>query len=199
MNKGLMVVIFSCFILIGFLGVYTFWPDHTPLPQFGEIEEVELESIYHNTYDFQSDKIKLVAFFYARCPDICPMTFRDLQILQSKLQEKNLFGTQVEIITITLDPEVDSKDVLLTYSESFQVDPAGWHVLRTSLEETKKLAKQFKMPFKKEEDGVVTHGTTMYLVDQTNQIRSKHNMAVGEKKVNIEEILENINTLVEEK
>ncbi|QGS69226.1 hypothetical protein CV093_15590 [Oceanobacillus sp. 143] len=46
------------------------------------------------------------------------MTMVDLTTLQEKLKENNLFGEKVNIVTITLDPEYDTKEILQSYAEN---------------------------------------------------------------------------------
>ncbi|MEH7239233.1 SCO family protein [Bacillus sp. JJ1562] len=176
---------------------YKLWDIQNRLPMITQIEDVQLESVLSEEYTFDNNKIKIVSFIFTNCPDICPMTMVDMNRIQAILKENKLYGEQVEIVTITLDPEVDTKEVLQKYASNFNVDPKGWHILRGTVSQTKEVAAQFQMLYKKEESGFVTHSTNMYVVDQGNNIRSIHDMAVGGKQVNIDEILENINRLLE--
>ncbi len=184
--------------LSGFYLIYKVWPTNQGLPSITKVKEFTLESIYTEEYQINNDKIKLVAFFYMKCPDICPMTMSDLKILQNKLKDQGLFGSKVEIVAITLDPINDSKENLLQYADHFNVDQTGWYILRGSEKEIEAVARQFQMVYKKDENGFVTHGTNMYLVDTKNTIRSIHEMAIGDKNVNVEEILKNIELLLKE-
>ncbi|MFT4412458.1 SCO family protein [Fredinandcohnia humi] len=184
-------------ILISSILLYKLWDIQTRLPILNKIEEVSLESALLDEYTFDNDKVKIVAFIFTNCPDICPMTMIDLAKMQNMLKEKGWFGERVEIVAITLDPVIDTKEVLRKYANNFNVDPMGWHILRGTEVQTKEVADQFQMVFKKEENGFVTHSTNMYVVDTENNIRSIHDMAIGGKQVNIDEILENITRLLD--
>nr|WP_309101276.1 SCO family protein [Fredinandcohnia onubensis] len=184
-------------IAISSFFLFKLWEIQNRLPIINKVENIQLESVLNEEYTIDNNKIKVVAFIFTNCPDICPMTMVDLNKMQAILKEDGLFGDQVEIVTITLDPEFDTKEVLQKYASNFDVDPKGWHILRGTLSQTKEVADQFQMLYKKEESGFVTHSTNMYVVDQDNNIRSIHDMAVGGKEVNIDEILENINRLLE--
>ncbi len=178
--------------------IYMLWNIQQKLPIIAQVDDIQFESVLNEDYTFQNEKLKVVAFIYTKCPDICPMTMYDLTFLQEELKEEQLFGTNVQIVTITLDPEFDTADILRRYASNFSIDTSGWFILRDSESETRKVANQFKMNYQKDENGFVTHSTKLYLVDSENKIRSVHDMNVAGKEVNIEEILENIERLLDE-
>lgn len=185
-------------LLMGLILTYLFWPKIDHLPKLGEVSGVTLQSIDGTTYKFQDEKVKLVTFFYSNCPDICPMTLFDLGKLKDKLIELGVYDEEVKLISITLDPETDTVERLNEYSKLFGVDHSGWTMLRGDLESTKEVADQFRMVYEKDESGFITHTTTMYLLDGANNIRTYHDMTVGDKHVDIEEIVVNIEKLLKE-
>lgn len=185
-------------LIVGTLLIYVFWPSHNELPNLKSVDPFVAENLKMEEYHFDNDKVKVVAFFYTNCPDICLFTFVDLQELQDDLQTRNLFGDKVEIVTITLDPEVDTNERLVEYSHTFGVDPTGWQVLRTSLLNTKEIADDFQMTFKKVSGDFMAHRTTMFLVDSNNQIRATYSMADSSARVDLEKIKQDINSLLNE-
>lgn len=193
-KMGLLVFI----IVIGSFLLYKLWDIQSHLPVINKIEDVQLESALSDEYNFANDNIKIVTFIFTNCPDICPMTMIDLTKIQSELKDRGLFGEKIDIVAITLDPEIDTIEVLEKYAGNFNVDSSGWYILRGTSAQTKTVADEFQMVYQKEENGFVTHSTNMYVVDGENNIRSIHDMAVGGKQVNIEEILENLERLLEE-
>jgi protein SCO1 len=170
----------------------------TALPKLGTITGEPLQTLKDQTYDFQDPSIKLVSFFYTNCPNVCPMTFSDLSILKEELKQKGWYGNKVKFVSITLDPEYDTKERLTFYAESFNVDHEGWIILRGSNEETKSITDQFRMTYKKDDSGFITHRTNMYLVDSQNVIRAYHDMTIGDKRVNTKKIVEDIAYLLSE-
>ena len=54
------------------------------------------------------------------------------------------------------------------------------------------------MKYKKVSDDFISHNTTMYLIDQDNNIRSLFNMANSKKPVDKEEILKLIRIITQE-
>ncbi len=141
-------------------------------------------------------KPMLVAFFYTKCPDICPFTMQDLKKLQQALAEKGISENQYGILSVTLDPAFDTAPVILQYKEAFGITSPNWLFLRGSEQETENYARQFNMVYEKSEEGVITHSTSMYIVDAGGQIRAVHEMASGTERVDIEKTTEHLIQLI---
>ena len=60
-------------------------------------------------------KVVVVTFLFTRCPDICPIVSANLDYLSDMLGDD--YGTEVEILTITVDPWTDNSSVLHQYRE----------------------------------------------------------------------------------
>ena len=72
------------------------------------------------------DKWSLVFFGYTSCPDICPTTLHVLNSVTSILLEKeNKLSQDTQVIFISVDPERDTKDVLVDYMAFFNKDFIG--------------------------------------------------------------------------
>lgn len=181
-------------LVIGFIVLYFFWPQSIDLPKLGTVKEWPLDE-EENGQDFQ-DKPKLVSFFFTNCPDICPMTMWDLIELQELMREKGITDDRYIILSVTLDPEYDTDERINQYKELFGISSPNWLFSRGSLEDTKKFTQYFNFYYEKDEDGFVTHSTSMYIVDSTNTIRAHHDMAIGKKRVNIEEIANHLESLL---
>lgn len=74
-------------------------------------------------------KVWVAGFIYTKCTDICPGLTRRMAALQSELQRQGLLGGQVELVSITVDPERDTPEVLADYAAAFGADPANWRFL----------------------------------------------------------------------
>lgn len=198
-QKWVVKSIVTIFLLTGFFLIYMVWPKEEKLPVLDKVEPFSLQSIDGQEYDSDNDKVKLLTFFYTKCPDICPLTMVDFQELQAELQNKDLFGKQVELVAITLDPENDTAEVIESYSQSFRADYDGWKFLRGSEDETKAIADLYHMKYKKLEGDFIAHNTTMFLIDQDQQIRGLFDMANQNEAVKVEEILLAMEVLVQDK
>ncbi len=75
-------------------------------------------------------KVVVVTFLFTRCPDICPVVSANLAFVAGELGE--LYGSEVEILTITVDPWTDNSSVLENYSGARDL---SWPHLTGSLDE----------------------------------------------------------------
>jgi len=183
-------------ISIGFMVVYILWPQSIQLPKMGSVEEWKLvDSSGENIPNFE--KPKLVTFFYTNCPDICPTTTLDLKDLQQVMNEKGIAEDEYLILSVTLDPTFDTAERVRQYKDAFSISNTNWLFLRGSEEDTKEFTQYFNFAYDINEDGFITHSTSMYIVDQNDQIRAHHDMAIGDKRINSEVIASHLIGLIE--
>jgi protein SCO1 len=69
----------------------------------------------------------VVTFIYTACADYCPLLTAKLVGVQEALGDA--FGRVVAFVSITVDPELDTPEVLEHYALSHGADLAGWHFL----------------------------------------------------------------------
>jgi protein SCO1 len=174
------------------------WPQGKSLPVLDTIPPFSMETITGEKYNSDNEKIKVVAFLYTHCPDICPMTMNDFKKLQRELKGKNIFGTDVQLVAISFDPERDTNSTLLKYASIFEADFFGWIWLRGSNAETKKVTSLFNLYYKKSSQGYYSHQTRIYLLDNNNELRAIYEMTTPTKPMDIEKILSDIDLLLSE-
>ncbi|MGO4375159.1 SCO family protein, partial [Paenibacillus sp. MCAF20] len=98
-------------------------------------------------------KARIVYFYFANCPDVCPPTTFLLSEVQEKLEKSGKLGTKAELISITFDPVRDTPEVIKAFAERNFAQPNGWKFLRGDDEEqTIKLARDFGVSVAKVED-----------------------------------------------
>lgn len=171
------------------LGVY----DH--IAPFA-LEEVQTGERYHS----DNGLIKLLSFIFINCPDgVCPMTMQDYGEIQEKLKKEGLFGTRVELIAITFDPERDTTEALKSYAETFKADPSGWRFLRGTPEEIKAVADDLKYFYNIAEDGTGMHATTHYIIDGSHQVRAYHKMSTVSERMDQQKIMQDLIRLAKER
>jgi protein SCO1/2 len=73
--------------------------------------------------DLVRDRVVVIAFGYVRCTGSCPKTVASLREVQRLLGEH--MDRDVEIATITLDPEHDTAEVLARHAAELGAGP-GW-------------------------------------------------------------------------
>ncbi|HKE23241.1 MAG TPA: SCO family protein [Bryobacteraceae bacterium] len=71
-------------------------------------------------------KVVAVDFIYTRCPlpDVCPRLSANFATLQRRFHER--LGTDLMLITITVDPQYDTPAVLAGYARRWGADDRGW-------------------------------------------------------------------------
>lgn len=153
-------------------------PGNAELP-----EDVVMETAHGNEFTFTDlpKKARLIEFMYTNCPDVCPMTTLKMSKLRNDLEKEGVFGDEVEFITVTIDPEHDTKAVLQDYAERFQVtsDDEGWVFLRGSEKDTEKLADSLDFLYRDPGTGEIIHSTFAYFLDENNNLLEKFPMGEG--------------------
>ena len=66
--------------------------------------------------DEYSDRLRLVFFGFASCPDICPVTLQNIGIALDSLGP---LAEQVTVLFISVDPKRDTPEVLTQYTNAF--------------------------------------------------------------------------------
>jgi len=84
----------------------------------------------------------VVCFFFSTCPGTCKRQSGEMRLLQSKFK-----GKPIRLVSISVDPEVDTPEVLKEYAEGFGADPEQWLFLTGELENIIKVGSEmFYLP-----------------------------------------------------
>lgn len=189
-NRGLIIVVFIMSIVLSACGQKELkdaldWPvqDFTYTNQ---------ESKSYGMKDLEG-KVWVADFIFTNCEDVClPMTsnMSKLQEMAKKEGIKNL-----EFVSFSVDPIVDTPEVLTKFADQFQADTENWNFLTgfTQQEIEEFAVKNFKTLVKKpEQQDQVIHGTDFYLVDQEGTIKKYY---TGLNEIPLDEIMDDIKTL----
>jgi protein SCO1 len=154
------------------------------------------------SYSFGEDKkLKLVEFIYTHCPDICPTTTQKMVQLQSDLEKSDVFGKEIEFVTITIDPYRDTPEVLQKYMNAFEIQNSDNWIFLTGDQETikedqkkiREVAESLQFQYKDPGNGQFVHTSFTYLIDENNQYISKFPMGEEFNKQEVyEEIMDEI-------
>jgi protein SCO1/2 len=117
-------------------------------------------------------KVVAVTFIYTGCPDICPLLTEKMAQVQDELRAN--FGAKIAFVSITLDPEHDTVEVLKQYAQLFGAKPEGWAFLTGSPEAIRDVAHRYGVFFARNQDGSVDHTQLTTLVDPSGQIRVQY-------------------------
>jgi protein SCO1/2 len=72
----------------------------------------------------------VVCFFFSTCPGTCKRQSSEMRLLQSKFK-----GKPIKLVSISVDPEVDTPEVLTEYANNFNADKDRWLFLTGALED----------------------------------------------------------------
>jgi protein SCO1 len=115
---------------------------------------------------------------------------KKLQDLAEKEGIKN-----IEFVSFSVDPKVDTPEVLKEFASTYNADFSNWHFLTGyDQEEIEKYAMEyFKTIVKKPQTGdQVIHGTDFYLVDQNGKVMKYY---TGLNEIPLDEIMNDIKAL----
>lgn len=137
-------------LVITFSGIMIYWFAFAPKPERGSDQIIDLNvndnpysALYIPTFtltdregnDFDESyldgKYTVVDFFYTSCPLICPGMSAAMRDIQDATE-----GTGLQLLSISIDPEVDTPEVMKTYASGFRSDPSRWKFGRGTLDMT---------------------------------------------------------------
>ena len=120
-------------------------------------------------------KVWVVGFMFTSCPSICPKISRAMLGLQQKFAT---FGVDAHLLSLSVDPETDTPEVLKRYAETLGADLERWRFVTGSRAAMEALVVGgFKVAMDKQEpaDGVtmydIAHTSKLVLVDADGGVR----------------------------
>jgi len=132
------------------------------LPVLGEVPDFEFVDTNFKTFSKKEleGKVWVIDFIFTTCAGPCPIMTQNLaSIHRSYLLEKD-----VDLVTVTVNPDYDSPQVLKKYADKHQADTKSWHFLTGSKEAIHDLAyKGFKIG---DQEKLILHSAKMALVDR---------------------------------
>lgn len=124
----------------------------------------------HNGDSFGMDNLKgdvwIADFIFTNCHTVCQPMTAEMASLQNKLKEN---GLPVNFVSFTVDPTIDTPEILREYAMNFTSDLSNWYLLtgysQTDIENFAR--DQFKTIVQKPaSSSQVIHSTNFYLIDQ---------------------------------
>ena len=138
-------------------------------------------------------KVVLLTFIYTSCTDTCPLLTGKLASVRDNLGAD--FGSRVHFLSVTVDPERDTPDVLREYGQRFRADPAGWAFLTGTPAEIAEVAGAYGIFIRRTPRGDVDHGFLTSLIDRQGTLRVQY---LGTR-FNPDELLADVRALVRER
>ena len=115
----------------------------------------------------------LVTFIYTRCPlpNYCPLMDRHFATIQRTVANDPALKGQLNLISISFDPEFDTPAVLTTHATTLKADTSTWTFLTGDKVTVDRLAARFGVGVIRGPDGAteITHNlrTALFAADGT--------------------------------
>jgi protein SCO1 len=125
------------------------------------------------TLDALRGKVVVVTFIYTGCADTCPLLTARMATLQARLGPD--FGPRVFFLSVTVDPERDTPDVLKRYAAAHRANPAGWAFLTGTPAEVADVGRRYGIFARKAGGGGdVDHTFLTSMIDQEGVLRVQY-------------------------
>lgn len=144
-----------------------------PLPELGPAADFTLTDQSGAPFHMADlrGRVALVSFMFTQCPDVCPVLTTKLSDLQAELGA--LYPEEVRFVSITVDPETDSPEVLRDYAEALAYDPDGWVFLTGQRDEVAGVARAYGVLMAKDSQQV-RHSLLSTIVDREGMMRVQY-------------------------
>ena len=139
-----------------------------PAPKFNLTNQFN-QPISNDAY---KGKVYLVEFFFSTCPTICPIMNQNMIKIQDHFKGNPNFG----IVSITINPENDTPEVLKAHAEQLGINNPNWNFLSGDKKYIFDLANKGFNIFagqNKDVDGGFEHSGLFALIDKNGNIRSR--------------------------
>ncbi len=161
------------------------------LPQdpIGELPAFEFRDQHSAPFgtDRFRGRVSIVNFIFTSCPDVCPLLTRKMKEMKDKAAKR---GLDLQFVSISVDPETDTPDVLKSYASVHEAEAPNWFFLTGPLDLIQSVivdsfkvavlrgqtaaAGQAPNPADSELESLmeITHGEQFALVDRQARIRA---------------------------
>lgn len=193
MNSKLKIILPTIFVFLTFL-IISFQNSlkAEKLPILGQIPDFQLIDSEGKSFGFKQlkEKVWIADFVFTTCGSICPVLTKNMAALHRTFYMVN----SVELVSISVNPDQDSPEVLRQYQKKFTTDAKNWRFLTGETNEIKRLVVEgFKLG---SVEDPVFHSDRFVLVDSQGRIRGYYD---GINSDGLNAIYKDITILLKEK
>lgn len=118
-------------------------------------------------------KVWVADFIFTRCAGPCPVMSSRMAEVSRELKKAD----NVRLVSVSIDPEHDTPEVLSAYASRLQADLNHWIFLTGPKKEIQEFTtKGMLQALATDSSGVPTHSTRFLLIDRDGQIRKTRNL-----------------------
>jgi protein SCO1 len=114
-----------------------------------------------------------LTFMYTSCPqpDFCPLMDRNFAAVQNEIKTTPALA-DVRLISVSFDPAHDTPAILKTHAKALQADPAVWHFVTASSNDTKGFAAKFGVIAEPSDESpaILTHNLSTAVIDADGRL-----------------------------
>jgi protein SCO1/2 len=125
----------------------------------------------------------IISFIFTLCRGPCPNVTKEMREIQDRLKDYDF-----NLVSLTVDPERDTIEVLKDYAKASGADASRWKFLTGKQADIYGLIhRSFLVPVEEDPDRdgkpgfEIIHSTNIMLVDQTGKVINKFNAQKGEE------------------
>ena len=161
---------FFVFFLFGSVTVFLFQHEiqkAAQLPFLGKVNEFTLTDARGQPFSLQQlkNKVWIADFIFTTCGNICPIMTKNMSQLHRSFQ----LVEDAALVSITVNPEYDTSEVLAHYAQKYNADMQKWYFLTGPREKIQQIAvESFKIGSVEEP---IFHSAYFILVDRQGRIR----------------------------
>jgi protein SCO1/2 len=145
-----------------------------PLPKIAPAPEFALtsqEGAQVKLADLRG-KVVAVTFIFTMCTATCPVLTPMMSFVQDRLGHD--FGEKIVFVSITVDPERDTPEVLKEYAEAFGANLAGWAFLTGAPAAIRDVTRRYGVFASKNANGDVDHTFLTSIIDSRGFLRVQY-------------------------
>jgi protein SCO1/2 len=117
-------------------------------------------------------KVVAVTFIFTMCTATCPVLTPMMSFVQDQLGSD--FGAKIAFVSITVDPERDTPEVLKEYAQAFGANLAGWTFLSGTPTAIRDITYRYGVFASKNANGDVDHTFLTSIVDPRGILRVQY-------------------------
>jgi len=196
-------LLFACITL----GLLTACFPEKKLPVLGVPEIIDGKEVPHQIRDFSfinqdgkvvtnedfEDKIYIADFFFTTCTTICPTVMSQMVRIYDKYED----NPNVKLLSHTLNPVVDSIQILKAYADNLEISAPKWNLVTGEKNIIRGFAEDYMnivVEDKEAPDGI-NHSGKIVLIDKERRVRA---FAEGTDPNEVDQFLEDIDKLLKE-
>lgn len=172
------------------------------LPVYGDVADFAFANFDGREITRSSlrGKVWVVDFIFTTCTGLCPVMTGAMRQVQERTKAR-ISADDLRLVSITTDPEVDTRERLAEYAEKFGADAARWHIVRGEFKDVQRFSQNalklgLERATKTQVDAgseKIIHSNKFVLIDRDGKIRGIYS---GTDDAEVDELIRDVPKLL---